>query len=92
MLKKFIEKHIEQGHALRGQTLGENELSRNPSITPEFIGKHNLKPWDWGSFGLSSNTFSVAERRTERNKAARIIQIKFLDWFINQYAKTGHMD
>ena len=26
---------------------------------PEFIDKHIDKPWDWGIYGLSSNTFIV---------------------------------
>jgi hypothetical protein len=30
-------------------------LSRNPNITIEFIDCYIDQPWNWGSFGLSSN-------------------------------------
>ena len=34
---------------------GAGGLSRNPSITPEFIEKHIDKNWDWGRLSLSVN-------------------------------------
>jgi hypothetical protein len=60
-------------------------LSMNSSITFDFIEKHKFKPWHWGLNGLSNNPFT----REIRNKAARVIQIKFLDWFYKPICKDG---
>ena len=55
----------------------------NPNVTPEFVEKHSDKPWYWGQFGLSSNTFKMCDMlKQKQDKAARIIQNG------NLYAKT----
>ena len=89
ILENFIEKHID-----KPWHWGKWGLSRNPSISPEFIEKHIDRPWEWGKNGLSMNTFIVSSERIKartkaRNKAARIIQIKFLDWFYKPICKDG---
>ncbi len=53
---------------------GDNGLSFNPSITPEFIEKHIDKKWGWGMFGLSSNP-SITPEFIEKH-----IKKKW-DWF-----------
>ena len=81
--QEFFEKHID-----KPWEWGELGLSNNPSISPEFIEKHMDKPWHWGENGISRNTFIVSSEKA-RNKAARIIQIKFLDWFYKPICKDG---
>jgi hypothetical protein len=77
---ELIEKH---GHGFG--------ISDNPSVTPELIEKHIDRPWEWSAHGLSIISFSASEARNKaaRNKAARIIQIKFLDWFYKPLCKDG---
>ena len=67
-------------------------LSRNPSITPEFIDSHI--DWKWDIWSLSQNTFSVAEERRkkeverlEKEKAARKI---WFDAWIPYWYKPGN--
>jgi hypothetical protein len=62
-------------------------LSRNPSITPDFVSDHLDKPWDWD--GLSGNSFKKHMEQTKKHKAANLIQKKFLDWFYKPICKDG---
>jgi hypothetical protein len=66
--------------------LGYYGMSVNPSISFEFIEKHMDKHWHWG--GLSSNEFTL---EFKKNKAARVIQVRFLDWFYKPICKDGSL-
>ena len=44
-------------------------LSRNGSITPEFITNNLDKPWDWE--GLSSNIMKESDLRAKKRKKAK---------------------
>lgn len=58
-------------------------MSHNKSLSIEFIKDNIEKDWSWES--LSRNTLQKAER----DRAARIIQRKFLDWFYKPKCKDG---
>jgi hypothetical protein len=81
---EFVEKHID-----KPWYWGRYGLSNNPSISPEFIEKYIDKPWEWGWRGLSSNPFTSEIKKEARESAARVIQIKFLDWFYKPICKDG---
>jgi hypothetical protein len=81
----WIKKNTSKGI---GIGIGAESLS-NPCITPDFIEKNPKRPWRWGQFGLSSNKFTSELVKEKKNKAARIIQIKFLDWFYKPVCKDG---